>query len=435
MRRDWRPSFNVGLVATVGLLLSATIIALQWPALQPAADDPELLNWARTNHQAGPDWGPLYVLVHRLAYLVSGDTLTGFRIVISGVSLISSSLIFFWIRKCSGSFKLAAAVALLYLVSGFSPAASSTHQSDLLTESSLAGHMALCFVLSALIASPSLTSPPSLAVCSGSLLLATYCRPEFFPAAALCLGAAIVSVVRRRIEPGDMAWIAPLASVWAGLVVVWGVPLPSEGRAFMAFGQHAGLSFCVAYHAFCVTNLWSDWPSYVNRLFPGATSIWTALEVNPLAFGEHLVRNVALSIINLGTGLLDFDGLPAPIGIKRLVAAGFVLWSAAGLWRRKFTAGRVQQLPVARLNATLLAVAAAIILPEMVNWTLLYPRAHYMIVPIAVGLGLLLNLYSARGRNIRVVDPSTGTYHDAAMSVRKPSSASGQQVPDIMAGH
>ena len=409
MRPDRRQSFNAGLVATIGLFLFAMIIVLQWPVLQPAADDPAMLDWAKTNRQVGSDWGPLYVLVLRLAYLASGDTLAGFRIVISSVSLISGALIFFWIQKCSGSFKFAAAGALFYVISGFSPTASSTHQSDLLIESSLAGHMALCFVLSALLASPSFRSPRSLAICSGSLLLATYCRPEFFLVSVLCLGAAIVSVVRSRIEPGDMVWIASLASMWVGLVCVWGVPLPSGERAFVAFGQHAGLSFCAAYNSFCVTNLWLDWESYVNKLFPGATSIWTALKANPLAFGEHLVRNVAISAINVGTALLDFAGLPASIDIRRLVAAGFILWSAVELGRKKLRAGGVQQLPVAKLNATLLAIAAVIIFPQLVNWVLLYPRAHYMIVPVVVGLGLLTNLYLRTGGNIEAVAPSVGT--------------------------
>jgi hypothetical protein len=405
---DQRHSSGTGIVATLGLFLFATIIALQWTVLQPAADDPELLNWARTNQQAGSDWGPLYVLFLRLAYLATGDTLTGFRIVISGVSLISGILVFCWIMKCSGSFKFSTAVAVFYLLSGFSPAASSTHQSAFLIESSLAAHMALCFVLSALVASPDFRSPLSLVLCSDSLLLATYCRPEFFLASALCLGATIVSILRKRIEPVEIVWVALLASIWVGLIFVWGLPLPSGDRAFVAFGQHAGLSFCATYNSFCVTNLWPDWMSYVNKLFPGATSVWTALQLNPLAFGEHLARNVALSIINVGTGLLGFAGLPAPVGIRRLVAASFALWLAVEFGSRKLRAGHIQRLPAAKLNVTILAVATAIILPPSISCILLYPRAHYMIVPIVVGLGILMNSFSRTGQNIEAGAPSIG---------------------------
>ena len=391
MESDRYRNLEILLIATFGLVIFSGIIWLQWSELRPMADDPTLLGWAETNRHPSSDWGPLYVLALRMAYLASGDTLTGFKIVISGVSLTSSVLIFFWIQKCTESNRFAAGVALYYLVSGFSPAASSTHQSDLLIESSLAGHMALCFVLLALLASPSFKSPLSLALCADSLLLATYCRPEFFMASALCIGAAVVSVGRRPIAASNMIWIASLASVWVGLVYVWGAPLPSARRAFIAFGQHAGLSFCTAYNAFCVTNLWMDWESYVNKLFPGATSIWTALQVNPLAFGEHLVRNVALSIINAVSALLNFAGLPAYTGMRTLVAAVFVLWCGIELGMRSLRAGR-PKLPIAKLNETLLAVAVTVIIFQLMNWILLYPRAHYMIVPVVVGLGLVKNL-------------------------------------------
>lgn len=399
---DLRQSLRKDIVAVLGLFLFATIVAFQWATLQPAADDPELLNWARMNQQAASDWGPFYVLLLRRAYLASGDTLTGFRIVISGVSLISSILIFCWMRKCSGSFKWSAAIAAFYLVSGFSPAASSTHQSAFLIESSLAGHMALCFVLLALVAaSPSFRSPVSLALCADFLLLATYCRPEFLLASTLCLVAALISVARHRAAPFDLAGTAVLAALWIGLIALWGLPLPSSHRAFVAFGQHAGLSFCAAYNSFCVTNLWPDWMSYVNKLFPGATSVWTAFEANPLAFGEHLARNVALFINNIGTAMLDFAGLPAPVSARRLVAACAVVWLATELFRKWLHADHVSRLPAARLNPATLVVAAVIVLPQLINCILLYPRVHYMIVPLTVGLGIMISAFPRAARSRR----------------------------------
>ncbi|MDR3466884.1 MAG: hypothetical protein P4M07_13155 [Xanthobacteraceae bacterium] len=367
------------------------VVAMQWTGLRPAADDPTLLSWAAAGQQAQPDWSPLYVLLLRGAYLLCGDTLDAFRVAVAVISLSGCAMVYGWILQCTANVRLAAFAAIFYLTSGFSPAASTTEQSHLLIVSSVAGHFALCFVLIALICLGRLARPTGLALCSTFLLLATYCRPEFLLASGVCLLASCVVTFRTRPPGAGVAYLLMAAVIWIALASYWGLPVPSPGRGFVAFSQHAGLGFCAVYDAFCPTNLWENHAAYAAKLFPGATSISTALMRDPLPFMEHVGRNIAISSVNLVTGVVDFAGLlNIPTMFKAAFGAAMLVWLGLICFRTEPLRGDAQCHPKGKSDRTPLIVAAFAIAPQFANWLLLYPRLHYMVVPVAVSAGLVL---------------------------------------------
>lgn len=372
--------------------IAVAIVAWQCTRLHPAADDPALLSLAATGGSVTPDWSPLYVLLLRGAYRLSGDTLTAFRLAVAVISVFGGAMVYCWISRCTANIRLAAFATIFYLASGFSPAASTISQTRLLIVSSVAGHAALCFVLAALSCLGFRARRTGLALCSVFLLLATYCRPEFLLGSGVAALASLVVTLRTR--PFDATGAAPLllvVLVWVALPSIWGLPLPAPERGLVAFAQHASLSFCVVYDAFCPTDLWVNAADYFGKLFPGATSIPTALLRDPLPFTEHVGRNIAIAVANLATGVVDFAGLlntrtmfKAAFGVAMLFGLGWICF------RKERRPGGVGCLSQGRSDRILLIVAAAAIAPQLANWLLLYPRLHYMVVPVVVSAGLLL---------------------------------------------
>jgi hypothetical protein len=247
-------------------------------------------------------------------------------------------------------------------------------------------------VLIALVCLGRLARSGGLALCSTFLLLATYCRPEFLLASGVCLLASCVVTLRTRpFDAAGAAYLLLAAMVWAALPWFWGLPVPSSERGFIAFSQHAGLGFCAVYDAFCPTNLWENHAAYVAKLFPGATSISTALMRDPLPFMEHVGRNIAISSVNLVTGVVDFAGLlNIPTMFKAAFGAAMLFWLGLTYFRTGQQCGDAQCHPKAKSDHTSLLVAALVIAPQLANWLLLYPRLHYMVVPVAVSAGLVL---------------------------------------------
>jgi hypothetical protein len=386
----------------LGILLASSIAASQWLSLEPRADDPAFLGWAADNQPTSPDWSPILVKLFRFSYLAASNSqLDAYRLSTSLLTISLWVIIFIFLSLSSGSRLLAFLSATIFTISGFTPAAASK-EIHFIIVSSIAGHLTLAFVLLAMLSVYLENSLRSLALAAILLAFATYSRPEMLLAAIVGLAMVLRRAIRERAWrdwPYFVIALSPLA-VWAFLAWQWGVPTLSPARSWLAFGQHAGLSFCSVYPAKCHADVWGGWRASVEEIFPGSTSIGSTARLHPVAFAEHVLRNAILSVLNILTATFDFAGRPSgylPTALVALVAAG----SLALLRRLGPTT------PAGQTSKPLLVIVLAAAAPQMVNWLLLYPRQHYVVVPV-VTISILVSCYAfERSRKRRELLPSS----------------------------
>jgi hypothetical protein len=214
-----------------------------------------------------------------------------------------------------------------------------------------------------------------------ALLLAAYIRPEWYAAFLLGLvattGLALVQAWRHpHRRASSFACLIALAGA-AGLALgILGNPL-GGGRSIVAFGQHYAVN--VAEAESNPLNPWLNWRTYVGRDFGDVASVAAALRSNPVALAWHVEVNLRrvpavvacliaprpqidqiaprLSWALLLLTWLGLAGGALGLGLRRAAPAA----PAAGAWR--LTSALI-------LPATVLTVA------------LIYPRDHYLFVPL-----------------------------------------------------
>lgn len=240
-------------------------------------------------------------------------------------------------------------------------------------------HFAAIILMPAL-ASPASTRGPArrFAALLVAALLMAYCRPEFivtylllWPAFAIRVVPGAQARILRRETAAALA--VPLAASLALLALVG---MPGVGadryRVFLAFGQHFSLNWTAWHHSHL--NPWTDWQAIVEHSFGPVYSVSQAVAADPGLFCRHLLWNAVRTPEALCSVLtLRPYGGPAVAGaawegaaLLAVLAALPVVVRAA----RKSRLGDTDDWPLA-----LFAV------PGVGSSVVLYPRAHYLVIP------------------------------------------------------
>lgn len=225
----------------------------------------------------------------------------------------------------------------------------------------------------------------SLGLATVFVWIAAGARPEFTWAAIVCSGWTIAWQVRdwRRGRPTTrprQAFVSALGGVAVPLTVIaaFGNTLASSPRQWTAFVQHFALREVSA-----DVDPWVNADAAARDAFPTSYSVMQALVENPQAFIEHLLGNAGwlpVTLIGHAAGFGDQSLLrPVSILVPVLFSIGVLLAMIAN--RHNL---RILLIQALRTRKSAIALAGFLLVAFAIPATVIYPRPHYLILPIAL---------------------------------------------------
>jgi hypothetical protein len=325
-----------------------------------------------------PSWGPLYAVWLKPFVAVLGDPVAVYAANVYGLSIGVSVLIYLYLLLLTRRAPAAVAAALFFLISDFNvPLAGKV------------GDFALLMVLAGLTASELVpTGARRMAVATVGVLLASYARPELYPAGLTVCLAAIWLAGGERGDAGWRVLLWPAADLaLLALLAGWiGSPLFSAAtggdRLLIAFQEHFAWNWS-RWHSG-----WQDYLSIWEHEFGTAHTTLRAFLNNPGAVAHHLADNLLGTARFMVGSAFDHYPLLAPATSPVLVSIENLLVSVAALASLILVASRAELrrqmvdryghafFPCAILATFSLGSAIAI-----------FPLARYLVIP---GVLLLL---------------------------------------------
>jgi hypothetical protein len=319
-----------------------------------------------------PAWGPLFALWLKPFVILLGDPLAVYTANLYALSVCVSVLIYVYLLLLTRRAAVAVGAALFFLVCDL----------NVPLFSKVCG-FALMMALTGLTVSE-LVPPgaPRVGVAALGVLLASYARPELYPA-ALCLCAASVWLALRQAKTSGwrvLCW--PSGVMIALLVPVFSMGTPLDGpahgndRLLMAFREHFARNW----------TRWHNEGGYFlaiwQREFGDAQTPLQAVLHNPRVAAHHLADNLLGALRFMVTSVFNHYPLLAPatqpylMMIENALAAGaafggLLLVAARRDWRRQMRA-RYGHLLLP--YAVLLGVA-------FLSATAIFPAVHYLVIP------------------------------------------------------
>lgn len=238
------------------------------------------------------------------------------------------------------------------------------------------------------------TAVGALGLVAGLFWIAAGARPEFVWLALITSVTALSALGfdllwARRIWNTKTARDVVSVVVCVGMIPVLlmathGSPFDSNNRDWVAFSQHFSQR-----HVGAGEDPWLDAAEIVTRFFGSADGVLAALVANPNAFFQHLTDNLVIipstirrQNLDLSLGSLREGSVSAWMVVVLIVS---VLISLAPVRGRTIQRLRISamRLPHGRewiRIPIIVALAASVLLPAAI----VYPRAHYLVVPTAL---------------------------------------------------
>jgi len=226
-------------------------------------------------------------------------------------------------------------------------------------------------------------------VASSSIIwLAAATRPEFVwaaLAASIIVAIAVGAVVLRRSIHTGTALLLGLGLIATPMVllIAYGNPFDLGTRSWEAFTQHYELRFATA-----DDDPWQIDADIVGRDFPGATSVFAAVNANPAAFLMHVGRNMATLPISAGGHFVGFGGTSSTQNVVGIVTA--VLWVAAvfiAIFRSpvesRALAAQIWRAINTRRSLGALLLTVTTLGAALISTLVIYPRPHYLVFLVA----------------------------------------------------
>ncbi len=216
---------------------------------------------------------------------------------------------------------------------------------------------------------------------------AAFVRPEAALGFCACLSVLAVRAGRTLREgrwKSATVYLVSALGPAAVLAFVFGNPL-GGGRAFEAFSQH--YAFTLTRREHLAGNPWLNFANLVRRDFGGSTTVAQAFLANPKALLAHALYNVreipgnVLDLCSLRTSVTRQASVPVQ-ALSAIALVGCSIALVASLRRRPIE-GSADAFARAAF-----ALACASAAPGV---AIVFPRAHYLVVPCALGWVLASN--------------------------------------------
>jgi hypothetical protein len=314
-----------------------------------------------------PAWGPLYALWLKPFRAALGSPVAVYTANVYALSLGVSVLIYLYLLLVTGRAAAGVGAALFFLISDLNvPIASKVSE------------FALMVVLAGLAAAELVpVRAPRTSVAAAGAFLASYARPELYPA-ALCFCLAAFWFARK--ERGTLPWPAAVAASMALAAVFTGTPIFSpthtNDRFFSAFREHFAWNWG-RWHGG-----WEYFQSVWDREFGTAQTVVQATLTNPAAVARHLFDNLLGTLRFTAESAFAHYPLLVPATWPVLVKTENLLVSAAVFGALLLVAvrPRLRRQMFDRYGHVLLpyaAVAAFFVGSAIV----IFPVTHYLLIP------------------------------------------------------
>ncbi len=240
---------------------------------------------------------------------------------------------------------------------------------------------------------------------TASAWLGAAARPEYVWLATFMSAATVGWVVYLLIRRRDSTRVSQMIGSLAGAVVVplvlisfHGNPFASS-RSWVAFSQHFALR-----NARPGEDPWLEAADVVSRSFPNASSLPQALIENPTAVLSHVFGNAQDLGAAIQSQVLGLSGtvvslltlsMAVALGLSFLASLFFSLGSVSGRFR--LLVQRVFSPHPFPGQVVSLATAAIALLLATTPLFAMYPRDHYLVVPVGLSIVLLLALQRQLG--------------------------------------
>jgi hypothetical protein len=320
-----------------------------------------------------PAWGPLYALWLKPLRALLGDPVAVYTANIFALSLGVSLFIYLHLLLATRRAAPAAGAALFFLICDFN-----------VPLPSKVNGFALMVILAALSLSHIVRGGARrTAVAALGALLASYARPELYPA-AICLCVAAFWYARRE-ERAAALWPAATLALLLALGLAIGTPIFSpyhrDDRLLAAFREHFAWNW----------GRWhGGWRAYLTvwqQEFGDAQSIYAAIRNNPAAVAHHVADNAVGTLKYLVGAAFDHYPVLAPVTRPALVEAENLIAAAVVFASLLLVAIRtpLRRSMLERYEQVLLPYALVTVF-SLASATLIFPRSHYLSIPAVLAM-------------------------------------------------
>ncbi|MBD2142194.1 hypothetical protein H6F39_12715 [Anabaena sp. FACHB-1250] len=326
----------------------------------------------------------IYCLWYYLIFLLDNDKVSLYFLNYKILVFLTTLIFFLYLRRLQVSPLLATTFSFLYLVSPIP---------HILPRPTLFALFIMLLFL--IIATFSKSRLGYYCLVSLGILTASYARSEYLIAFIIYCTLSVLLIVRNiNREPitisSVITIIFPYLIISSLLFFLFGSPLAGSD-SFFAFGQHFSLNWVAWNHS--EINPWTNWISIIESVFGKVTSPYEALISNPKEFFRHIFTNLLLYIKTLSNiFLVQFPNFSPTLTrlLRYLEALLFALAMIYLIWKRKIISRQWNKRTFIDLLIFFISISIAV-LPSVL---LIYPRSHYLMVQVVMGITIFIYLLS-----------------------------------------
>jgi hypothetical protein len=319
-----------------------------------------------------PDYAPLYAVWYYLLSLLQPDRIQLYYLNYILVTILPVILLYAVLRRYGVNQIVSVLISAFFLVS---------YQNLIVWPK--VGHFALILVLISLFVGSYFGSRIRMLIYSVGALITSYVRPEFFPVFVLLGLFALWRYFRQPdiVKKSDWAWLAGIVFFALMLFGKLGFPVSNGERVKVAFGQHFSLNWTTWTHS--DLNPWLNWTVIMKQNFGSTVGPLQALIVNPDMFLHHTGANLSLLLKRIAKLTFIHANFIFPVELSQVETILIALFTVAVI----IIAGRTQlffwRVKLSQ-NIDLLLVAGSYALISFVAAVIIFPRDHYLILPIVL---------------------------------------------------
>lgn len=325
-----------------------------------------------------PDCSPLYIVWYWLLGRFASDPVWIYNaswVLVTGMFVLS---MYGLLRRLAVSPAASLCAAAAWLVS------------TIVTIPPYPIHFATVLLLVGAIAISYLPTAWTMAIGLGWLLvIVSYARPEYYLPYGVWVGAialgSLMELWRRQIALRDVQ-IRLLVVLAPALVLMCTLGFPlAGGRSFFAFEQHYALN--VVTNERLDVDPWWNSQYFLERDYRRARSLPAAYQENPFAFCWHIATNIHTLPRNIA--LWTTPDLALAQRVEKWIGGSYLIVAAVGLYG---AAWMLRDLKPNRDKAWLgvFCLSMLVMLPATIATVMFYPRAHYLVAPLACLTALAL---------------------------------------------